>query len=811
MGNVRLAAIFSLVLFSALTLSGCDRPNPLAKTTTKPSSSPVSQNKPRSKPQSRPLSKPKTTASNAKTPPAASVPLPAIEASPDPTPSQVSRVLSEVEQKELAALVKWCSSPDRDREVNPGYCRQRPVCLMVMGADVELDHLVDYSLQATAAQLLCNWDITLLLRRTGDDAYDFDNLRYLRSEIDMINQRVESHQERLSLTANPEAAPLRLLRAPLLYENKEELERLVTGWLAMNFASSQSASHLKASPSDSRPPFGNIWFHGHGRTRVDVARISPQLAVTHDSWLDVGELEKTIMHRFQAPVWINLDLCRNKVRGKIEESTPTSKDVEELEPRSYENISEFDSSTQDFISELENQRSKLTAGYLIASAQADVGVTKLFPTNRTSSIDNDSGSLLATATAELLMQETSGSDESRWVFSNWDANSSTVTLRQQNEFTRRFFREQDPDSVQEPLLSPGTVSDQLVVYSTQPLVYSPQYVNLLRGGVTKFLGGFYSPELDNRFTSYTDAVTIVRQQDAPSGEFNYVLQFSEPVSLDATVPHQLVLLVSGESAVENDSIPFITGVYAYTNGAANYGGRMAVNSNFSNYNNVESKVAPIACDGSIRVIHTRLDQLKGAANSVGRCEISEIEIQAPPDRPHHWEVDSSLKIHGAFLLPENVTDDDLRAELQRAQLAPTLLAMSYWMLPFHDNPDKVSVHLLDSNVALLQQAQEEHAGIWGVAGQVYPKFLVSPQKRQLRIRVKALDDVDSSAEIFVMLNSGDRIIAAWHSSLQAVDGNDVPISLDDEGIAEEIIIAVRNYPGAFSIERLELEKLAQPK
>lgn len=800
--NARLGCHLAVSVLALFGLNGCDRPSmPIRKSTTAQVPASPAKKVTRKKSPDKKVNARRVEADRAATlqEDVFSAPV----SPPESPPVKVA--LGAEEARELDSLLKWCSAVERDHEEKPSYCRQRPVCLMVMGADPDLHDLVIYSLQATEAQQLCNWDVTLLLYRTGDEVHDLDNLRLLRLEIEGINRRIAAHQEQLASKAQPDTAPLRPLQAPLLYTNKEELERLITGWLAMNFAPKRSASDHKSAPSDSRPPFGNIWFHGHGRTRVDTDRMSPQFSVNQDSWLDILAIEKSIMHRFQAPVWINLDLCRNKIKGKVQEPNIFSRDAGELESREYQNLSEFDMATQEFINELENQRSQLTAGYLIAATPAEAGVTKLFPTNKTVSIDNSYGSLLATATSKLLKQATASSDSSRLVFENSQLEANTLTLRQQMEYTHDFFRQQNVQSVQEPLLSPGTISDQLVVYSTQSMAYSPQYVNLLRGGVAKSAGGFYCRELDSLFSSYSDSITITRPSEQAGGYLNYLFRFQDPVILDLTVPYQLVLLVSGESTAENDSLSFVTGVYSY-GGDPSGSTREVLNSSFANYGGAESYRSPVPCDGSIKVLHTTLDKLVDVANSDGQCEVSEIEVQAVPSSPELWPEGAALKIYGAFLLPENVTDEDLNAELQRAQAAPTLREMTYWMLPFHRNPESVLVRLTDSNDTRLAQAEEDYKGTWGVAGQIYPKQFVSSLSRQIRLKVRADEEVDAEAEILVVVNDGGRIIAAWRSSLQAVVNQEIAIDFDSDGIAEEIMIGIRNYPGDLFIESLTLEK-----
>lgn len=718
--------------------------------------------------------------------------------------------LSPAEQREFEELKLWCKGA-RGRgwgwEYNPAFKRFRPVGLMVLGSDRRLTLLLPSSLHACKGALMCNWDMKCMLQLTGDSKFDLENLRTIRKRTEEINQLVEERRAAVGEAAPFGAVPLRRLQPPRLYETVEDLDDGIQEWLAVNFVESRSSGNQSDALSDSRPPFGTIWFEGHGQSVEDAAsgQFLPQFGVRADKWFDLSGLEKEIVRKYQAPVDLNLDLCRQDEEGETDQPNEDHSELRSLIAKDFDNWRDFDNETQIFIRTLETYRSGLTADYFAGIGD---GVTKLVPDRNRVKVYERENSLLTPAAGYLLEQAASATVPNRLVFKNVPGEPTALTLEDQRRLTWQFFKNRG-NKRQEPHIIPGSISHQVVRYSTNAKMYQPHYFNLLGGGVsrvTHFPKSFNVPGVVDSDPTFNRTVTVVREQETYDDGFKFGFEFAEPFELQPETNYQLVLVVTGEGKAPEDTITFTTGVYGKDS-------RETLNSKFSsNYDIAEGSTnSPVLCDGSVRVIHIPLDQV----NDDEPVQVAWFEVQATPHAidavvEKRWKKDSALTIHGVYLVPDYVTDADLNSEIERVRAAPTLLSMCSWMLPLHNQPDAVPVPNSGEDV-IIRQTLTDHMKLWGVAGNIYPKVYVRPESRHIRLKIKADAEVDESARVFLGVYSETSVLAARNMLLKGNTDKDISIPLMRSGLAEEVVIAVEGYAGDIEVVELDFQKRSADK
>jgi hypothetical protein len=753
--------------------------------------------------------------------------------------------LSEDELKRFAELQEWTKKAAWSWEPNSNLKRQRPVGLIVLSPD-GLQHSVDTSLEYARGLANACWDVKILLHLTGKDRSDMSALNDVQLRIHEINKAIMDRNKEEAGKIPNDVAPLREIDAPATYRNAQELEASIDLWLASSFLENAlfrlrvarleekviedkprtpqgNPPPLQHDRPLSRPPFGGISFNGHGRSvRLDKDRdqARPNAAlqfkvekivgmVKETDWFDLSRLEALALRKYQAPVWLLIDLCRTEQGLKNDEINDITGNLEKLELRDFGNNPGLSDALQKAISECESLRANASAGFLHRQGS---GVTTLYATRGLFTVDDDLRCLLHGHFGTMLKREAQPGGFVR--FNYLPAPTASITLEQARSWAARQLKEKGiSPKKQEPDLSEGTLSERVVVFSTLrgKDVYLPQYPNLLSGGLSLANGGFTVPELaDVGGDKHYGSVAVIRKQKAFDNDFKSIFQFKQPFDLVPGAQYKLVLLVSARGTNSQDFVRFTTGVYDTKN--------QLLNSSFQDYSKAESYLQPIKCDGAPRLIHVPLTWFNNPALNPNpganlQPDVEMFEIQAAPDNPEsNWKQEGVLYVHAVYLMPTSVSDDELESDIKRVGTKAPLEKMCIWDVPLHASPDAVSPEV-GEKATVLKQSIKPYDGLWGAVGEVYPKLYTESGKHQLRIKVDGEDGstIEESAEVCVYVCSAKVVLAAWLAPLKSAVTKEQVVQFNESGLMQEIVVALRNYAGPLKITRLEIENIPARK
>lgn len=792
---IRLIAMACLL---ASSLAGCARKNPTASTPT-PVVTPTAVKGP---PTVGPvLTTPKTTGP---------IPDSSLNPRPDSNPTALThgersdpvakvvsaKPLDAKEQESLKDLRRRADEPWA-WEPNPSYKRQRPVCLITVNAD-GLKHSIPTTLAYADRLAHLGWDVKFLLVAVRGERAHYEHLKDLSEGIDRINvQIIKRIQVENNLGVG--VAPLATIPAPRVVESVEHLDRYQNEWLEANFLLHQEGSK---SPLLSRPPFGCVAFSGHGRSLTDeqteqfITRefLIPGVGKQPESWYAVSKVANVALKKFQAPIWIMTDIClpetSDKKRGGQEEEIA----IGNIKPRDFDLTNFREMKTT--LLEIEKLRGNSKAGvWRSFGAEATV----LDAINEHVSLKDQPERLLHPNFSSLLKVDADNPTK----FAVKDEglhNPSSITLAEAMNWTTKKMAVVG----QKPGLSKGAMSVDQVVFSTVrgENTYKPLHANLLYGGSSLLPGGFEVPELSSHLDGakavHYGALTVTRTADKFDGNnFKSFFHFSHPLTLSAGVKYQLILLVSASGK----------GKINFTVGA--YDGQKLLNSNFSAYQNAESYQTPVECEKGPRLIHIPLDKnpgvpLKGEQD----VTLTGFEVQATPNSnfkivEEHWPQAALLKIHGAYLVPTDMKDDDLQSDIDRAKREAKFLSACHWDFPLHIKGETV-LPIQDGTRTEFKQLKDGYTGLWGASSEIYPKRLVTKDKSQLAAKFSANGPVDEDAEVIICMYSNEQVLLAWKGSLRSAVAKENVIQLQQSGLAQDVIVAVRNHSGPIMITSMEL-------
>ena len=719
-------------------------------------------------------------------------------------------------------------------EAEPYLARQRPVALLVICEDYGTSCLttpVKVTLPVAEQLAHCGYDVRIMVGVfDASKASQHPTVGTVSSKSLRINERIKSRNENEKVASG--IAPLKLLSRPEVFSTQSEFWELFEHWLQQTFHSPTKEIRKKTFVHG-RPPFGMIYFNGHGGWHERPARwargktpktqsiyrdvfyappdydlISQNDAPPRmENEISIQGAALTASLQYQAPLWICADMCREHIVDGPG-GRPTSAPVRmSLMPRQLKTDGvELDARLAKGVENIEELRRTAIASNTAFDEFAR-HATLLFPDEqRRSVLDSENLSLgFHIANHISVSSPIQGFNPH---FPNANGKPTVLTLAEIFESVRDQIRFASKKMVgkkvsMNPRLDPGPIDEAMVVAAAMRDSQYPQiYLNFLPGNlsVDSGLTGFSVP-CDSEKMVLGNEVFITREQPQFSNDFRAYFELIRKPQLLPKRAYKLILKVRATSNNPKHKIGFVVGAYNQD--------KESLTSHFTNYAAASSTRLPIPCDGVEYLRETPLDDHRNSLD-----QLSFVEIQSVPSTPDKsWPLGATLTITEAYIVSADTTLDDFEKGMKASNIrqASNNLIPQWWcMTPLGAQPHESINRALQprkNGDKSLNLASADLTKVWGVVGDIYPRHRFERNSHQFRIKASKPEPEFQQAEVTICVYSVDRLVAVASATLETLaDVINVPVVVSC--VADEIAIAIDGAPEV-TIEQLEIVEVTK--
>jgi hypothetical protein len=791
-----------------------------------------------------------------------------------------------------AAPELFTDLPEWAPEVDPRFTRQRPVALIVVSEDYgpqesHLETPAPVGMALAEALAHCGYEVRILvgLYEATSPATHWSVGRVCQ-RIREINQSLADRDDNKPDNLAPGVAPLKPLVRPVVFTDAKSLTKEIQEWLRRSFQvnnvvegeanvaprndvelpkepeapapkNGKKPRKKKSAPSENPldatfnprlltpeigtakpvvreggPPFGLIYFNGHGATHGAFAdphdtyyaprdyslRGKEQVAAA--KLVSFQKVADYAIYTCHAPLWICGDCCRSPMEIAARPGLGPPSRVIHFEKRQLTFPPPWDEAEarrsdvdrlRPVVDQIEELRSMSSAGAgIIKDSRANA--TLVFPDfDRVEVPDIDSLSLghhLA-----LLMRSADDSPGSPRIFvdpaaakaTSWmlkdlfEKTKNRVKLASRQARSSQIAKgEGGRIKLMQPCLIPGPVGEGKVVASTiRGFQYPRAKVNLITDNLSfqDGLSGF-TVSHDGKGNVPVGAVDIRRDQatfDKSHGDFKAVFRLKKGYDLDPMSPRKLVIQVAAKSDNPKHEIQFVVGAYDVDT----KGKYTLLTTAFQNYGSAESVKRSLSCDGKPAFYETPLN-----LNIENGRLLRALEFQAVPvDPAGSWPQGATLTLLGAYLVPAEVNAPDIQNAIVEAGTRKDrgTFVGEWWATSSlrSDVKQQVTATLFESDegrLSLLLDGTNHDAGWWGRIGDVYPRRFVDDAKSQMRRRIATPDPAHANADLTLCVYSDTTLLAAHKTTLAKAAMDPPAIPFLASGLVDEIAIVVRGAP-----------------
>jgi len=673
-------------------------------------------------------------------------------------------------------------------EKSDAAARQRPAIIIIVTEDYQ--SLPDLNLPVPTAIIVaerlanCGYDVKILVGLPDHRLRDAETHHTMGKVCDRIVEINARLKERNAAEKLPrEIALLKPIDKPELFANDGALIQLVDHWAAKTFGDPRS---------NRRPPFGAMYFIGHGEIAgTQQAYLTPYDGGTRATAI-MEEMAMSAERRYRAPLWLIGDTCRTEGAGAATPPGPGGAGSK-LTPRVFTNKEDLsDPRLTDYIDRIEALRAKSNVGAVRRSEDMIHPVTMMFPNQPRAVVQDVAVQLFGYHLGNLLDAKPSPTTSLR-IFPAFD--NKKETLYQPSVLSlHSIFNKADtlltsnPDRKVAPEYRRGPINENMVVVSAdRTFIYPRAEIDLLDQGlqVNAAVTGFSVPQDANGFV-YGN-VEITRPQAAYNSDFKAYFQFRRGIPLLGKESYKLVLNVAASSPTPGDSLPFVVGAYSDKN--------KQLTSSFANYGGAAAIEKPIACDGKSHWVETPLDLARGAD-----AELLNFEIQANAANPQSWSQNATLTLLGAYVFPLNATKAEMNAVINSYEVAPAgqqLIGQIWFDAPLSTDDRPIAAIVLRTGAT--QSLALDFGGstnLSGVLGPLYPKRYLDEKTHVVRLRTKG-GDIDGT--MVVCLYGDSKLLAVRELSIREARRG-ANIKLIASGVANELAIVCEGVSGVEIVE-----------
>ena len=714
------------------------------------------------------------------------------------------------------SLLEWTA------ETEASFARQRPTAFVVICEDYGTSYLqtpavVTMKLAESLAN--CGYDVRILvgLFNTSEPA-KHPTIGTVCALSTDINTKLD--QRNLDEKVHEHIAPLKRLARPGVFATRAEFWAHLTDWLEGTFHS--PGKLIRQQRIHGRPPFGMIYFNGHGGWherpgRAATGKEPAKQSISRDIFyappdldlvekdqglpqmageISIQDVAMTAALQYQAPLWICADMCRKHIfDGPGIRLLPTPARMSMLPRQLRSSDFKLNADLAKTVADIEELRRNAISSN-IAFDEYTRNSTLLFPDEHRRSVKDSVNLSLGFHFGKHLAVD-SPINGANPHFVDAEGKPTVLTLKQIFESARDRIRSQSMNDaarkktvIMNPKLDPGPIDENMVVAAaTRDFEYPQIYLNILPGNVTveHRLTGFTVP-CDSSDKVLGNVVAITREQANLDERFVAYFHLDRKPRLSPDRAYKLVLKVVARSDKSEDEIRYVVGAYDEDHNL--------LTTHFSDYGSAQSFLEPIPCDGEEHFRETPLDSHLSIAS-----DLCAFEIQAAPNEPEeNWPYGATLTLTGAYIVPADTTIDDVNKSINDTEerIASSNIIPQWWCVtPLgvqpHESINRALQPRKSGDVKLNLSKADLSKKTWGVIGDIYPRHRFEKDMHMFRVKAAKSATEYKAGRVTICVYSADRLVAATSATLEALaSGIDVPFV--DSCIADEIAIAIEGAP-----------------